>query len=66
MQVVINGQSQELSEAVTVGGLIAAHGLNPKHVAVEVNEELVVRRLFDTTTIREGDRIEIVTLVGGG
>lgn len=66
MQVVINGQSQELTGVVTVGGLIAAHELNPKHVAVEVNEELVVRRMFDETKLNEGDRIEIVTLVGGG
>jgi thiamine biosynthesis protein ThiS len=35
-------------------------------VAVEVNEELVSRRLFDSAEIHPGDRVEIVTLVGGG
>jgi sulfur carrier protein len=66
MQIVVNGQNQDLDDATTVGVLVTAHRFNPKHVAVEVNEELVPRRLFDATTLRAGDRIEIVTLVGGG
>jgi thiamine biosynthesis protein ThiS len=35
-------------------------------VAVEVNCDLVPRRSFEATALKEGDQIEIVTLVGGG
>ena len=66
MLVVVNGQDQTLDLETTVGALVAAHRFNPKHVAVEVNEELVPRRLYESRPLGEGDRVEIVTLVGGG
>ena len=66
MRLVVNGQERQVEPETTVGGLVTACRLNPKHVAVEVNCELVPRRTFDAATLRDGDRVEIVTLVGGG
>ncbi|NLX20305.1 MAG: sulfur carrier protein ThiS [Phycisphaerae bacterium] len=66
MRLVINGQERQMEPDTTVSGLVSAFGLNPRHVAVEVNCELVPRRVFNTAALREGDRVEIVTLVGGG
>lgn len=66
MRVVINGQEQELSADTTVAELVARYNLRPEHVAVEVNCNLVPRRLFDSTALSDGDRVEVVTLVGGG
>jgi len=66
MRVLVNGEDRDLGSEMTVGGLVASYNLNPKHVAVEVNCELVPRRTYDATPLREGDRVEIVTLVGGG
>jgi sulfur carrier protein len=36
------------------------------HVAVELNLEVVPRAQHSSTALREGDRLEVVTLVGGG
>jgi len=66
MRVIVNGQEREMDTAATVGGLVALYKLNPLHVAVEVNLDLVPRKQFDSTPLHEGDRVEIVTLVGGG
>ena len=66
MRIVVNGQDQTLDLETTVGALVVSHRLNPKQVAIEVNEELVPRRLYESTPLGEGDRVEIVTLVGGG
>jgi len=66
MRVVINGTEQEIDPNSTVAALLARHKLQPNHVAVEINFDLVLRRDYDSTAVREGDRIEIVTLVGGG
>jgi len=66
MRIVVNGQDKTLDCEITVGALVASHRFNPKHVAVEVNEALVPRRLYESTPLGEGDRVEIVTLVGGG
>jgi sulfur carrier protein len=40
--------------------------LEPIRVAVEINENLIPRKTFAKTVLREGDRVEVVTLVGGG
>lgn len=66
MQVMINGRSQEIEPHLTVADLVARYQLEPKHVAVEINCDLVPRRQFASHIVGEGDRIEIVTLVGGG
>jgi sulfur carrier protein len=41
-------------------------GINPKLVAVEYNGEILHRQFWDTTTVQTDDRLEIVTIVGGG
>ncbi len=66
MQVVVNGTSQELDSQATVAQLLEKLELAPIRVAVELNEELVPRREFDRTGLSAGDRLEIVTFVGGG
>jgi thiamine biosynthesis protein ThiS len=66
VQVIVNGDAQTLSDGATVAGLLVQHDLIPQRVAVEVNEQLVRRAEYAQTPLREGDRVEIVTLVGGG
>lgn len=41
-------------------------GLNPRLVAVEYNGEILHRQLWENTIIQNSDRLEIVTIVGGG
>jgi len=66
MRVQINGKEEDIDPSMTVAALVGRFNLQPKHVAVEVNCDLVPRKVFETTSLKEGDRIEIVTLVGGG
>lgn len=66
MQIMLNGQSETLDSAATVADLLARLKLEPIRVAVEVNEDLVPRKVFEKTPLRDGDRVEIVTFVGGG
>jgi len=66
MRVAINGKEQEIEAGITVAALIAQYQLEPRHVAVEINYDLVTRSKYDSTTVKEGDQLEIVTLVGGG
>jgi len=66
MQVTVNGQSETIRENTTVAEFLEARDLQPVRVAVEINEELVRRSRFSETKIRPGDRIEVVTFVGGG
>ncbi|UCF33474.1 MAG: sulfur carrier protein ThiS [Phycisphaerales bacterium] len=66
MRVIINGKHETVQEGITVTGLLDRLNLAPVRVAVEINEDIVPRKTFAETTVQEGDRIEIVTFVGGG
>lgn len=66
MQITINGEIENLDGSISVGDLLARRKIEPIRVAVEINENVVRRKTFPETIIRDGDRIEIVTFVGGG
>ncbi len=66
MQVTINGQPNSIGSGFTVARLLDQLELQPVRVAVELNEDIVSRKTFGQTELHEGDRIEIVTFVGGG
>lgn len=66
MNVVVNGEVREVPAGATAGDLVALLGLEGRPLAVEVNEQVVPRRSLPGCKLSEGDRLEIVTLVGGG
>ncbi|MGC3967493.1 MAG: sulfur carrier protein ThiS [Pirellulales bacterium] len=66
MKIVCNGEPREIEPSLTVAGLLSQLGIEPKQCAVEVNLELVPRGKHAERRLAEGDRLEIVTLVGGG
>lgn len=66
MRCVVNGEAQELPDAASVAELLRLRGLDRSPCAVEVNGALAPRREHRERTLAEGDRVEIVTLVGGG
>lgn len=66
MQITVNGQPRQVADATTVRDLLSVLNVRVEHCAVEVNLELVPRTRHAERLLREGDRLEIVTLVGGG
>jgi sulfur carrier protein len=62
----INGQPRDLDAGANLAALLAALELSSKRVAVEKNGEIVPRSRYGDTPLAEGDRLEIVTAVGGG
>jgi sulfur carrier protein len=66
MTITLNGESREVAPGTTVAELLGKLDLLPKHVAVEVNLQLVPRARHAEHALRENDRLEVVTLVGGG
>ena len=66
MKIQVNGQDREIAAGTTVSTLLGELGVTQPHVAVEVNLELVPRAVHRDTTLNEGDKVEVVTLVGGG
>ncbi|MGH7164503.1 MAG: sulfur carrier protein ThiS [Nitrospiraceae bacterium] len=40
--------------------------IRPDHVVVELNLEILERPDFERRPLREGDRVEIISFIGGG
>jgi sulfur carrier protein len=66
MRVEVNGQPREVAEGATVAALLEGLKMPQPRVAVELNLELVPRARHAQTVLHDGDRVEVVTLVGGG
>jgi len=66
LHVWINGEARTVPAPATIADLVAELGLQPGQVAVERNKVLVRRAEHPTTALVDGDRLEIVTLFGGG
>ena len=66
MTVTVNGKPMDLREGLSVAELIRELGLAGQPCAAEVNQEVVPRRQHADRALQDGDRVELVTLVGGG
>jgi thiamine biosynthesis protein ThiS len=62
----INGEQRDFPDGLTVAALVAQLGMKPDRVAVELNLEIVPRSAWDNTTLKSGDKLEVVHFVGGG
>ena len=66
MEIIVNGETQQLPEGMTVMQLLEKMALTDRRLAVEVNLEIVPRSRFLTHELQTGDRVEIVHAIGGG
>lgn len=66
MRITLNGDPYDLDGPLTVTALLERLKIDARRVAVEHNLTVLKRATFDSTTIGEGDQVEIVNFVGGG
>lgn len=65
-ELIINGELRRVAQGSTVADLLAQADTSGKRIAVERNGAIVPRSAHATTTVHEGDVLEIVMAVGGG
>ena len=63
---VVNGETQSCSSQTTLPDLLQQLGFHPRLIAVEYNGEILHRQFWNDTKVQQGDRLEVVTIVGGG
>ncbi len=66
IHITVNGKDVEVESPMTVEQLLDTAHVPPNYLAVEVNAEVVPREQYTDVTVRDGDEVEVVTLVGGG
>jgi thiamine biosynthesis protein ThiS len=66
MKLQINGDTRDFPSPLSLFALLDQLGMKQDRVAVELNREIVSREHWASTTLADGDRLEIVHFVGGG
>jgi len=66
VRVFVNGEARDVPDGATVETLLAVLAIDRRRIAVEKNREIVPRAAHATTPLAPDDRVEIVTMVGGG
>lgn len=66
MKLLVNGETMELPAQATLAEVVARLDLTGQRVALEVNGTIVPRSTRDSHALRDGDKVEVVTAIGGG
>lgn len=62
----VNGEDRDYSKTLSLEALLIQENFDPKLVAVEVNQVLVKRVDFSKYQVKDGDKVEVFSFVGGG
>jgi len=66
LRIQVNGQPREEEDSLSLRDLIAILDLKPEQIAIELNKMVIRRMHWQSTILREDDKVEIVHFVGGG
>ena len=66
MQIQVNGLPRNCRSGLTVGDLLRELDIKTERVAVELNLEILDRKDFEVRSLKAGDRVEILSFIGGG
>ena len=66
VKISLNGKANEIKTGMTVSDLLLKWKVRPELVTVEVNESILQKLDYDTTELKNGDKVEFVFYMGGG
>ena len=66
MKLTINGEKRVIKESKNLADLIKELDIKAPNFAMALNQQVVPRSKYDSTSIKENDKVEIVHAVGGG
>lgn len=66
MQISVNGIKQDVPSEQCLLDLLKHLEISPKQIAVEINLTVINTEAYHVTTLNEGDKIEIISFIGGG
>lgn len=62
----VNGKTKELETEMTIHEFLLSQQYQPGQVAVELNETIIAKTDYETTKLKQGDVLEVLTFMGGG
>ena len=66
IHILINGDEKEIATGLNIAGLLDQLQIRSGRVVVELNRTIISREAHESTSLKEGDMLEIVHFVGGG
>ena len=66
MELTINGEKREIKESQNLADLVKELDIQAPNFAIALNQQVVPRSKYDSTAIKDNDKVEIVHAVGGG
>jgi sulfur carrier protein len=67
MKLIVNGKESDLAEGLTISQLLVVQDVKmPEMVSVELNEQILKRSEFESTTLKQDDKVEFLYFMGGG
>ena len=64
--ITVNGKQIQLTSEMSVADYLEQNNFQINRIAVEMNEEILPKYSYSETMLKDGDRLEVVTFVGGG
>ena len=64
--ITVNGKQIQLTSEMSVADYLEQNNYQINRSAVEMNEEILPKYSYSETMLKDGDRLEVVTFVGGG
>ena len=64
--ITVNGKQIQLISEMSVADYLEENNYQINRIAVEMNEEILPKYRYSETMLKDGDRLEVVTFVGGG
>ena len=66
IKITLNGKPQEIQAGMTVTALLVKWKMKPELVTVEINENILQKLDYESTEIKNGDKVEFIFYMGGG
>jgi len=65
MHIILNGKKEQVNDNITIEGLLGNMEL-PRYFVVEHNQNIIYKENYASTTLNEGDEVEVASFCGGG
>ncbi len=66
MNIIVNGEKKELENSLNLQELLKKLELPNERIAIELNKNVIRKKDWNETEIKDADKIEIIHFVGGG
>ena len=62
----LNGKKITINQIFSLFDLLKKYKLNEKKIAIELNGQIITKKMYKKRLVKHNDKIEIVHFIGGG